>query len=207
MDLFQIQADSIDPGVQFSFYTSDILKGEVGKTYSLFIEAQGKRLTSITTIPPPIAADSFYVLPPKNDPSDDTLMRLFISFKDPVNESNYYRYFTKRNKATFYPGRGNSVFDDRLFNGEVINWNLERAGNSNDSFNVKTYGMFWKGDTVVVKFCTLDAAQYDFWETFEQASHSGGPFANPVQIKSNITGGLGIWGGYGSIYHTIIIPK
>jgi hypothetical protein len=207
MDLYQINVHNLSTGFNFTFYTSFSMTGVSGKTYSLTVDAQGKRLTSITTIPELVIPDSFWVVPPTNDPLNDSMMLLYFAFKDPPAQSNYYRYFTKRNKEPFYPDRFASVFDDNLFNGQDIKWNLSRGASAYDSFDMNTYGMFWKGDTVVVKFCTIDLAQRDFWQTLESARSTGGPYANPIQIKSNIVGGLGIWGGYGSVYHTVYIPK
>ena len=181
--------------------------GVVGRKYTLTIAAQGKILSAVTTIPAPVIPDSFWVKPPTNTNQNDTMVMLYFAFKDPPGEGNYYRYFTQRNNGPFYPDRFNSVFDDNIFNGQDVNWNLTRGESVYDSFNMETYGLFWKGDTVVVKFCTIDIAHRDFWQTFELARQSGGPYSNPVQIKSNIVGGLGIWGGYGSVYHTIYIPK
>jgi hypothetical protein len=207
MDLYQINVHNVSSGFNFTFYTSFSMTGVTGKTYSLTVEAQGKKLTSITTIPDLVIPDSFWVVPPTNDPLNDSMMLLYFAFKDPAAQANYYRYFTKRNKEPFYPDRFTSVFDDNLFNGQDIKWNLSRGASAYDSFNMKTYGMFWKGDTVIVKFCTIDLAHRDFWQTLESARSTGGPYANPIQIKSNIVGGLGIWGGYGSVYHTVYIPK
>ena len=207
MDLYQIKLGSLSSGFNFSFYTCFNMVGVVGKTYSLSVDVQGTKLSAITTIPDLVQPDSFWLEPPKHNPLNDSMMMLYFAFKDPPEKANFYRYFTKRNKGAFYPDRFTSVFDDNLFNGQDIKWNLSRGASSYDSFDMKTNGMFWKGDTIVVKFCTIDAPQYNFWQTFELAKSNGGPYANPVQIRSNIVGGLGVWGGYGSVYQTIIIPK
>ncbi len=38
-----------------------------------------------------------------------------------------------------------------------------------------------------------------------EVSNNGNPFAAPTAIKSNISGGaLGYWGGYGTVYDTIV---
>jgi hypothetical protein len=207
LDFFQIKAGSISSGFNISFYTSFNIMGQVGKTYTLTVDAEGKKLSSVTSIPDLVIPDSFWVKPPKNDPKNDSMMMLFFRFQDPSEQANNYRYFTKRNREPFYPSMFGSVMDDKLINGQNIVWNLSRGSSQYDTINRKTHGMFWKGDTVVIKFCTLDNAHREFWQTLEMASSSGGPYANPVQIKSNIVGGLGIWGGDGSVYRTFYIPK
>jgi hypothetical protein len=56
-----------------------------------------------------------------------------------------------------------------------------------------------------LKWCTIDKAHFQFWQTMERSNNSNGnPFAAPVSIKSNISNGLGVWGGYGASYDTII---
>jgi hypothetical protein len=135
------------------------------------------------------------------------MVKLFFRFQDPADQANNYRYFSKRNSGPFSSDRFSSVMDDKLINGQNIVWTINNNSGKSDSIDRKIHGLFWKGDTVVVKFCTIDPAHRDFWQTFQMAGSSGGPYANPVQIKTNIVGGLGIWGGYGSVYHTIYIPK
>ena len=70
----------------------------------------------------------------------------------------------------------------------------------NEYFNI--------GDTVSIKFCTIDKDHYEFWNTFQdEVLNTVNPFASSLSvIKSNIQGdGLGIWGGYGVSYYTLII--
>lgn len=207
MDFFQIESKTLSSLLNLSFYTTSLMKGEVGKTYTLSVDVQGIKLNSVTTIPKLVIPDSFYVMPPDNDSKNDSMMKLYFAFKDPINEVNFYRYFTKRNSGPYYTDRWGSVFDDNLVNGQNIKWNLSRGTGPNDSLDKEVRGLFMKGDTVIVKFCTLDAAHFSFFQTFESGKFGGGTYSNPIQIKSNIVGGLGIWGGYGSIYHKIIIPK
>jgi hypothetical protein len=212
LDYFNIKVGSLATGFNFAFYTSNFtdpnsIKGEVGKTYSLTVNAEGKKLTSVTSIPALVVPDSFWVKPPKEQPGNDSMVKLFFRFQDPADQANNYRYFSKRNSGPFYPDRFSSVMDDKLFNGQDIVWTINNSSSQSDTVDRKTHGLYWKGDTVVVKFCTIDAAHRDFWQTFEMAGSSGGPYANPVQIKTNIAGGLGIWGGYGAVYHTVYIPK
>ncbi|NNF02092.1 MAG: DUF4249 family protein [Bacteroidia bacterium] len=83
---------------------------------------------------------------------------------------------------------------------------LERGQSSADEIDFDTYGYFWRGDTVTLRWMNIDKAHYDFWNTLENDAGDN-PFSSPVQIKSNIQGGLGVWGGYNNTFGTIIIPK
>jgi hypothetical protein len=68
------------------------------------------------------------------------------------------------------------------------------------------YSFYKIGDTVIVKFCSIDQATYDFWRTAEGEMYSNGdPFISPSQIVTNTKGGsLGVWGGYGTLFDTTI---
>ena len=47
-----------------------------------------------------------------------------------------------------------------------------------------------------------------FWRGVVRNSNSGGnPFSEPMNLSSNINGGLGIWTGYGTKYYLIPIIK
>ena len=47
---------------------------------------------------------------------------------------------------------------------------------------------------------------YKFWRSLErQGGTNGNPFAEPMNLVSNINGGLGIWAGYGTAYYKIPI--
>jgi hypothetical protein len=62
---------------------------------------------------------------------------------------------------------------------------------------------------VVVKYCNIDKATFDFWRTMEYSyANIGNPFASPNKVLSNIQGGgLGYFGGYAAQYKSINIPK
>lgn len=198
--------------VEFCLYTvPDIfdgipsMVGEVGKTYTLTINVNGQTLTSSTQILAPVPFDSVYYKP-HADPENDSLVRLYVHLTEPPALGNYYRYFTKRNSEAFYPGYS-SVFDDNIVNGQSFEFTLDRGFNPTEDFNPDVYGYFWKGDTVIVKWCSIDYPTYDFWSTLEFDSGTDGPFASATIAATNIKGGLGIWCGYGASYDTLYISE
>ena len=190
---------------RFYFYATRMFV-VIGKTYSLSIEAEGKKLSATTSIPQPIPLDSLWWIPHPN-PEKDSLVVFWVRYTDPPGERNYSRYFTKRNREPFFPGYFLSVFNDEFFNGESFNFPLERGQDKDDERDFNTYGYFEKGDRIIVKWCSIDKAHFDFWRTLEESKLHGGnnPFGSPVKIISNINGGLGIWGGYGVSYDTLIV--
>ena len=63
-------------------------------------------------------------------------------------------------------------------------------------------------DLVLIKFCQVDLAAMKFWRGVVRNSISGGnPFAEPMNLSSNINGGLGSWTGYGTRYYLVPILK
>lgn len=200
-------------GFEFYFYTpADFtFVGEVGKHYSLDVQAEGKRLTAVTTLPPPNPVDSLIVTPHPEPEKYDTLYSLSVRYSDPPGVRNFVRYFTRRNSEPFYPGFFNSVLDDAsrfAVDGQTFNFPIERGWNRADDPDDDLYIYFVAGDTVTLRWAAVDEAHHGFWASleFDRAS-VGNPFASPIVIRSNIQGGLGIWGGYSTSYHTVVLPQ
>jgi hypothetical protein len=182
--------------------------GEFGQTYSLNIRTNEREYAATTTIP--LLAkkiDSLWWLPaPDNfNPVKVVLMGRFV---DPPGLGNYTRYFTQVDGLAFYPGF-NSVLDDQITDGTTYNLQIEKGVDRNKDVNLEEYAFFDHGDSVVVKYCNIDKATYDFWRTMEYSySAIGNPFASPTKVLSNIKGGaLGYFGGYAAQYVSILIPK
>lgn len=182
-----------------------VIFGEEGKTYTLSITAEGETLTSTTTIPTPVVMDRYWY---KDQPGFTDYGYLWFQLNDPQPAGTAYRIYTQRigKDDRFIPANG-SVFDDNFFNGlnfEAFLW----RGHEVDEIPVQgdeTWDYFQQGDTIAIKFCTIDQPHFQFWNSFEIAAfNNGNPFAAPATIKTNIEGGLGVWGGYGVSYDTII---
>jgi hypothetical protein len=200
---------------KFSYYSTDPanvatrVTGEIGKQYNLRIIWQGKEYTSKTTIPDSKKKmDSIWWERVPNSPDTSTRVVVRGKFTDPPAFGDYIRYFTSVNGETFLPGL-NSVFDDQLVNGTVYTADIDRGVDRNTEINFDDYGFFKKGDTVTVKFSSINKATFDFWRTVEFSYQSiGNPFSSPTQIIGNINNGaLGYFGGYANQFKTIIIPK
>ncbi len=199
------------------FYTIDTshlpslgFMGEIGKTYTLKVTYNNETYESVTSIPGLIPLDSLWAEEPTSFVPDSNMNQRILKaqYSDPDTFGNYARYFTSRNgeafSAPYY-----SVFDDLIVNGTTVQIELTAGYNRMDSIDANTFGYFFKGDTVVVKWSSIDKGVFDFWRTLEFSSGSiGNPFATPVQITTNITNGaLGVWAGYGVSYDTLIIDK
>ncbi len=193
-------------GLNFCVYTDLTFSmiGQVGKSYELNIETEGEVLEAVTTIPPLSEIDSL-IFDPIPDPDNDTLQELTGAFSDPAGTANYYRYFTAVNEEGLLPGLS-SVVDDKIFDGQSFEFPIPKAQRRTEEIDPFTYGYFLEGDTVVVKWCAIDQAHFDFWNTLEFNAANQGPFASYTRITSNVDGGLGIWGGYAAKYYEEIVP-
>ena len=181
--------------------------GQENRTYTLSIEYQNEKFESITAIPPHLDLDStWFAL------YGDEKERGFIyaRMSEPAGQGNAYRWFAKREgKDEGFIAPLGSAFEDKFIDGQSFEFFANRGSVPNsraeDDLN-DDRGFFRKGDTVIVKFCTTDAASFQFYRTFEtEVGNLGNPFASPTLVKGNITNGaFGIWGGYGVSYDTVI---
>jgi hypothetical protein len=182
--------------------------GDFGKKYDLTIKTDNKIYTASTTIPNAVNIDSLW-FKPKN--INDSLGSVWAKLTDPPEIGNCYRWFAKRlGKDNAFIAPRNSSFEDKFVNGKTFNFGYTRGSMPNSAAaedNNRERGAYKVNDTVVVKFCTIDRATFEFIDDFETSMASGGnPFGSPSTIKSNINGGaLGYWGGYGVGYDTLII--
>lgn len=183
-------------------YNSTTIKGTVKNQYRLEVEYQGEKLVALTSIPEPAFLDSIWFTP---EPGYDSLGRIWIRFTDDPSTVDYYRILTQtlgRDKR-YIPSYISTV-SDRYFSGESITFGLLRGIGS--VMELGENRLYHRGDTVNVKFCTLDKEHYEFWNSVQtEIITSSNPYASSYEtIQSNIPGGYGVWGGYGASYYTII---
>ncbi|HMZ73028.1 MAG TPA: DUF4249 domain-containing protein [Saprospiraceae bacterium] len=192
-------------GIDFCAYLdlSFGLKGKEGGSYRLSVHADGQMLDAVTSIPQRVGLDTVWFEQPPGEPSD-TLRRMLCYITDPGDQTNYYRFLTKTNNQPFASG-SNSVVDDKLFNGIKFKVHLPRRSQRNEKFDPVSYGLYRVGDTAYVKWANIDKSHFDFWSTLEFNKNNQGPFSSYTRTKTNINGGLGIWGGYYvNIYKLIV---
>ncbi len=185
-------------------YNSTEIKGSVKERYRLEVEYQGEKLVASTTIPEPAYLDSIWFTP---ETGFDSLGRIWIQFTDNPLTLDYYRILTQTlgKDKRYIPTKDISTFSDRYFSGETIKLGLLRGIGS--ILDIGEEQLYRLGDTVNIKFCTLDKEHYEFWNSVQaMIITSSNPYAASFQtVQSNITGGFGIWGGYGSSYYTFVI--
>lgn len=185
-------------------YKGTEFRGEVGKKYNLTIEIEGEKYTATTSIPKLAKLDKVWF---QVSEGKDSLGYIFAQVSDDPSESNYYRVFTQRiNQDEKYIPVYFSAVGDQYFNGKNFTFSILRG--PENLTDVKDDLYFKKGDTVRLKFCTIDRSHFDFWRTLERELYVvGNPFSSSGnEIKSNIDNkkALGVWGGYGVNYYEVI---
>lgn len=183
-------------------YVSTRMVGEIGKEYSLTVEYGGSKAYATTTIPEPVFLDEIEF---RLENQQDSLGSVSIKFIDNRLSKDYYFTMSQvihkdiRFKPTLFP-----EFSDEYFNGEEIELTLLKGADDPAWINDEVY--YKTGDTILVKFCTIDKASYDFWNSFlKEIKNTSNPFSSTnSRVKSNVTNGLGVWCGFGSTYYQVI---
>ncbi|HRO09231.1 MAG TPA: DUF4249 family protein [Saprospiraceae bacterium] len=207
-DIIGINADSIDNNICLYIDIFDQLKRETGRKYDLTVHADNQIITASTSLPEAVELSDFKWVEPSGQPID-SMAELRVIVKDPVNEKNYYRYLTATDKdRQFIPPPFGSVVDDAVFNGQEFEIPLARAQRRTKDLNPDTFGLYMRGDSAYIKWCTIDKAHFDFWNTRDFAAGNSGSFSSYTRVTSNIHGGIGIWGGYTvRLYRLYCPPK
>ena len=203
-----IELDTILNGVQISgIYVSSSMFGIAGKQYSIKVmSTKGEVLTATSALSIQIPLDSAWY---QVSGELDSLGFVWAHLTDPDTLNNCYRWFAKRlGKDVDFIAPFGSSFEDKFINGKSFDFAYNRGSIPNSSAiddNNNEAGFFKKGDTIVVKFCSIDRGVYEFWRDAEtQAGNNGSPFASPSNIKSNVIGGLGCFAAYSATYDTVI---
>lgn len=172
--------------------------------YNLEIYIGKDTLRSNTIIPPFIPLDSLWFedIPGKGN---DSFAQLFCIIDDKLNRKDYYRVFTAGMNEDLIPNNS-SVTNDFFFDGQKFKFALNKAQAPDEPFNDQT-GYFRRGDSIQIKWCTIDKQQFDFWNTLEVSRTRQGPFSSYVRIKGNIINGLGMFGGQQCEVYKLYVPK
>ena len=187
-------------------YTSFSVLGEAGRTYGIEAIFDGDTATALTKLNAPVPLDSLWFEIPGNV---DSLGILHATFEDPDSLGNAYRWSSKRlgvDDGLIYSTI--SVVDDAFFNGlafEFTNFRPVTSEDFEEDANPDEIGFYKTGDTVVVRWDHIDRGVYDAISSMEeQVQSQGSPFANPSDVATNVSGGLGLWVAYAPFMDTVI---
>tara|TARA_B100001758_G_scaffold50625_1_gene41131 strand:+ start:16016 stop:17017 length:1002 start_codon:yes stop_codon:yes gene_type:complete len=194
---------------------------KIGYKYKLRIEWNGQIISAVTSIPPQYPIDSVWVKRKDDTLEGDYKCYIWARINDPDTIGNSAVIHFKRDigwrpmDPLFIPC-AISARTDNLVNGEHFEAMFARSGrfSDEDGFLLPFYadrvvdGDFVRKDIVLLRISHVDQRTYKFWRSAERMQDSNGnPFSEPMNLSSNIDGGLGIWGGYGvSYYYIPIVP-
>lgn len=195
---------AVAPDLGYLYMASNMV-GVPERRYTITVTTkEGEQIEASATLPKPVALDSVYF---KVYGNMDSLGFAYGYLNDPDTAGNAYRWFAKRvNKENTFLTPFGSVFEDKFINGSGIEIGFSRPEipNSAEPDTGIEQNMYKRGDTIIVKFCTIDADAFNFWRSAEtQSGNNGNPFSSVAFIKSTVKGGLGVFTGYGASYDTI----
>lgn len=184
-------------------YTTGRMFGEVGKTYTITVEYSGAVATASATIPPPVNLNSITPVPVGTEGE----YFLHATFTDNPATEDYYRFFTRIRDIdkVYLPASLGTLSDDMVVGG-TGQIDLVPGGSI---YHTESRSAFRSGETVDIKFCTMQKSMYQYWNAFEeQFALSRVPvFSLDANLPGNVTGdGLGYFAAYGSTTYTVSIP-
>jgi len=175
----------------FNYRGKKIVNEQVGNKLFLNIKNQdGSQIIASTSMPMVVEIDSMNY----SYSEESKKYSLKVLFKDNQAVSDYYRLIVNIN--------GN-IYGARAIDYTFTDQNLLTSKGA-----VITSYRFNEKDTLYATLYHLTKEHYDFMSSARNADNANGnPFAQPAAIKSNITGGIGIFTGIATHKDTIIIKK
>ena len=161
------------------------MQGRVGKTYTIEAEYAGMKCHASSTLLPPPAIDSITLHPIEDNP--------------PFYAATLYMTST---------GEGCYRLFSRVLNAGPGTDSIPVFRGKHATDTVKFAPQFLPGEVVDVMVCHIDPAAYDFWTDYDNTvTFGGGMFSGtPDGLRSNITGGYGLWNARGVTRRTLRVP-
>lgn len=179
-------------------YTTYNMKGEAGKTYTLNVRYGKTEVSAEATIPEPQPLDTLYAEPA----SDGYVLRASFDAK----ADGRYIFFAQRDSLD----SEYLLCQFSLVDGSTVKDKFEQVVYTGFSVRDVDYMLrYAPGEHVSVRFCNVDGPAFEFWRGYmDEWIFSRSPFF-PVSASpmSNVTGGYGVWAGYGATYYEIDIPE
>lgn len=178
-------------------YSTNELRGEVGKEYVLTVSYEGKVLTARTSILPPVQLQNVRISPIS---PGDTLCQISATILDSKPIKNYYLIRVRQGSAeAFCPSMG-GVFEDALLTTPETRIPIYKPVKIGNMKSIKNKTPFFTTyEPVEVRLCNIQQSPFYFWAEFMNVAINA---SNPIypsvdNLPGNITGGLGIWYGAG----------
>ena len=192
---------------------------QTGHKYKLNIEWRNKVISSTTIIPPKYPIDSIWVK--RKEPDNNHKCYIWGQMNDPDTLGNSILAHYKRDLGwkpidPIYVPCAIIARTDNIINGQNFSTYFSRSGTvQNDDgvflpFDAERLvdGKLVQEDIVILRIAHVDINTYNFFRsTYLMQNSNNNPFAEPMNLSSNVNGGLGIWAGLGvSYYYIPIVP-
>ena len=174
-------------------YTTNEIKGEEGKTYYLTAEYKDFYATAQTTIPPKAKIERIVT------DYQDGKYNISAIINDNPDEKNYYKFFVRVvGRESYYLSSNFAIINDKDFTFPCkVPIDLGRSifHDKED----KAY-LITEKDCLMIKVAQVDSITYNIWDDYKNTVELGiNPFfRQSSSIRSNISGALGYWAGYGA---------
>ena len=173
------------------------------------------QITRLDTLLENISADIDVTIQLDDPPDQDEYYRLFVLYRVVEKRTGEYAFFTYQFKVDdeailaengdpfeFDTGGANTlfnaVFNDALFDGEHREITLSLSPIINITRRDATGELLFEpGGTLQVYFYNVSKTYYDYSTTFDLHDEvEDNPFAEPVQVHTNVENGFGIFAGF-----------
>jgi len=186
VDTLKVNSSFNEENVKFYNYVSSRVIPEDYHTdfYLTVSDSSGRKATAKTKLIRSLEIDSVTYK------FKDSLAYVLASFHHDFNKDEYYRIV---------------IHKDSLSN-IIQNFTFPDEFSDTEKISIGTRYEFKRGSQVFISLYNLDKAYYDYLQSVEAARNANGnPFAQPSAIKSNITGGIGIFTGLGYDFEGLVI--
>jgi len=196
-------------------YTSP-LKPTIGTKYTIEAKAAGFATATASCVVPP--RPSFGNISIRTTESSyKKVVEISITIDDPSGTNDYYIIETRNSSVTLTPPDYRSYWYYYLYTEDIFCENVENNESGYQllfkdvSFNGNKRKIVFTLETAVsdkddveciVKRCSKDF--YEYKRTYILYNeYYDSPFTQPIQIHSNVTNGVGIFGAYSSTIHNV----
>lgn len=183
-----------------------------GKLYVIQVEVNNETsIKAINKVPTLVPITSFNI-DSSRFIAEGEAIEIEVNFKDPAEEKNFYTikiiedaFYVINKDTVWFPREIYYVLEDPTLNSEFsepdkyINDNLFNGKNNSLHLKIYFYGSNFTSLNLRLALVSISEEYYKYFTTKSlQDNTNGDPFAQPVQVFSNIENGLGIFAGYSS---------
>lgn len=177
--LQHVEIYDYETGRHYNYASMRFFVFDSSKTYTLKVtDSLNREINASVNISlPRVSIDSVVYL---ESPELKNKFSVGFSFPDPAGISNYYRIIIGEGVNNYQSEHTDFLLSDVAFDGK--------------RYSFSTGADYERNDTITVRLYSLMKDHYDYLQSASNARTANyNPFMQPVTVKSNITGGQGIF--------------